>query len=178
MWSKIAQIFVNDQWGKNAIRLVEGDEAMAMIRRAEGILEDSMRVLASHERVLGGNEFKNFSIKHRQLVLKVVQVKREAQEQRTQNAFSASPAGRDSDRVNRNVFRTFRQTQIYHQDLITASRRAQIEEEERFYNLHQEGCSQAESSSHHTTTLYSVVTSNSSTDSPSVSELGTDSTTQ
>ncbi|CAE6508805.1 unnamed protein product [Rhizoctonia solani] len=167
MWSKISQILYNDQWGKDTLRLVEGDEAMFMIRRAERILEDSMRVLASHERVLGEHEFRTFGIKHRQLLLKVVEVKRQAHEQQTQSIFSASPVGRDLDRVGRNVFRIFKETQIYHQDLLTASQRAQIEEEDRFLKRHQAGPSQTGSIDPETT-WYSIVSPRSSIGTPSV----------
>ncbi|KAH7332914.1 hypothetical protein B0J17DRAFT_721693 [Rhizoctonia solani] len=171
MWSKLTQIF-SSQWGKDTVRLVEGDEASDMIKRAEAILEDSMRVLASHERVLSEGEFNIFSIKHRQLVLKVVEVKQQAHEQQTRSILTASPAGRDSDRIDRNVFRVFRQTQIYHQDLLTASRRAQIEEEERFFQSLDEESTQS-GSSDPMTTWYSVISSKSPTESDSSSDSTT-----
>ena len=67
VWSKITQVFsFGSQWGNNAVRLLEGDNAQAVIKRVEGILEDSMRILESHERVMPSGEFNIFSIKHRQ----------------------------------------------------------------------------------------------------------------
>ncbi|KAF8760097.1 hypothetical protein RHS01_02255 [Rhizoctonia solani] len=73
VWSKIIQVFsFGTQWGENTIRLVEGDNALEMVKRVEGILEDSMRVLESHERLMSSGEFNTFSIKHRHLVLKLL----------------------------------------------------------------------------------------------------------
>ncbi|ELU36549.1 hypothetical protein AG1IA_09424 [Rhizoctonia solani AG-1 IA] len=66
VWSKIAQVFsFGSQWEDNAIRLVQGNDASVMLKRVEGILEDSMRLLASHERILAQGEFNSFSVKHR-----------------------------------------------------------------------------------------------------------------
>jgi hypothetical protein len=66
VWSKIAQVFsFGSQWEDNAIRLVQGNDASAMLERVEGILEDSMRVLASHQPLLAQGQFKSFSVKHR-----------------------------------------------------------------------------------------------------------------
>jgi hypothetical protein len=66
VWSKIAQVFsFGSQWGDNTIRVVEGNDASLMLKKVEGILEDSMRVLASHERLLSEGEFDTFSIKYR-----------------------------------------------------------------------------------------------------------------
>lgn len=180
MWSKIAQVFsFGDQWGRDAVRLVEGNNASEMLKRVEEILEDSMRLLSSHERVMAEREFTTFSIKHRHLVLKVVEVKHQVNEQKSRSAFSASPAGIQPFRLDQEVIQLSRQAQIYHSDLLTASRRAQIAEEERFlgrYSIHpHEDSLQTELPD--PTTWYSVVSYKSSTDSLSVSETGSDAAT-
>ncbi|KAF8668563.1 hypothetical protein RHS04_08945 [Rhizoctonia solani] len=139
VWSKITRVFsLGSQWGDNAVRLVEGDNALAMVKRVEGILEDSMRVLESHEKVMSSGEFNTFSIKHRHLVLKVVEIKHEVQEHQQQSIISASPAGRGYDRIARDVVRLQNQAEVYHQDVMTASHRAQLREEESFIKRHLE----------------------------------------
>ncbi|CCO36999.1 hypothetical protein BN14_11149 [Rhizoctonia solani AG-1 IB] len=148
----------DDQWGENTIRLVEGDNALAMVKRVEGILEDSMRVLESHERVMSSREFKTFSIKHRNLLLKVVEVKQEVRRGQEQSLVSGAPAERESDRIVRDVARLQHQAEIYQQDVLTASRRAQVYEEETFMKRHLVDASQATGSSDPLTTWYSVVT--------------------
>ncbi|CAE6391397.1 unnamed protein product [Rhizoctonia solani] len=174
VWSKIIQVFsFGSQWGDSTIRIVEGDNALAMVKRVEGILEDSMRVLESHERVMSSGEFKAFSIKHRHLVLKVVEVKQEVYRHQEQSVVSGAPAERGSDRIARDVVRLQHQVEIYQQDVLTASRRAQINEEESFMKRHLEGASQTTGSSDPTTTWYSVVSQKPST----VSESGSDSET-
>ncbi|CAE6422781.1 unnamed protein product [Rhizoctonia solani] len=122
VWSKITRVFsLGSQWGDNAVRLVEGDNALAMVKRVEGILEDSMRVLESHEKVMSSGEFNTFSIKHRHLVLKVVEIKHEVQEHQQQSIISASPEGRGYDRIARDVVRLQKQAEVYHRDVMTAS---------------------------------------------------------
>ncbi|GAB1527636.1 hypothetical protein RhiTH_010961 [Rhizoctonia solani] len=133
VWSKIVQVFsLGSQWGDNTIRLIEGENALKMVQRVEGILEDSMRVLESHERVMSSGEFNAFSIKHRHLVLKVVEVKQEVHRDRNQSVLSGNPVGRGTDRIVRDVVRLQHQAEIYQQDVLTASRRAQDHEEETF----------------------------------------------
>ncbi|GAB1528088.1 hypothetical protein RhiTH_011279 [Rhizoctonia solani] len=120
VWSKITRVFsLGSQWGDNAVRLVEGDNALAMVKRVEGILEDSMRVLESHEKVMSSGEFNTFSIKHRHLVLKVVEIKHEVQEHQQQSIISASPAGRGYDRIARDVVRLQNQAEVYHRDVMS-----------------------------------------------------------
>ncbi|QRW15613.1 hypothetical protein RhiXN_03614 [Rhizoctonia solani] len=139
VWSKITRVFsLGSQWGDNAVRLVEGDNALAMVKRVEGILEDSMRVLESHEKVMSSGEFNTFSIKHRHLVLKVVEIKHEVQEHQQQSIISASPEGRGYDRIARDVVRLQKQAEVYHRDVMTASHRAQLREEESFVKRHLE----------------------------------------
>ncbi|KAJ1299848.1 hypothetical protein OPQ81_003295 [Rhizoctonia solani] len=175
IWSKVFSF--GSQWGDDTIRLVEGDDALAMIRRVEGILKDSIQVLESHERVLSSEEFNIFSIKHRHLVLKVLEVKQEINLQQKQSIFSAAPAGRGSDRIARDVVRLHNQAEMYHQDVLTASRRAQIEEEERFLARIQQDSLKSEGSADRITTLYSLISSKSSTETLSQSESGSDSAT-
>ncbi|CEL62346.1 hypothetical protein RSOLAG1IB_10399 [Rhizoctonia solani AG-1 IB] len=137
VWSKIAQVFsFGSQWGDNTIRVVEGNDASVMLKKVEGILEDSMRVLASHERLLSQGEFDTFSIKYRNLVLKVVEVKQEAREEQTRSALSANPAGRQPFRVDQQVALLHRQARIYQRDVLTASRRAQAMEEAAFSDMY------------------------------------------
>ncbi|KAF8670696.1 hypothetical protein RHS04_08555 [Rhizoctonia solani] len=137
VWSKIAQVFsFGSQWGDNTIRVVEGNDASAMLKRVEGILEDSMRVLSSHERVLSQGEFDTFSIKYRNLTLKVVEVKQEVHGEQTRGIFSASPAGRQPFRLDQQVALLYRQARIYQRDVLTASRRAQAMEEAVFNEIH------------------------------------------
>ncbi|KAF8697283.1 hypothetical protein RHS03_07777, partial [Rhizoctonia solani] len=144
VWSKIIQVFsFGTQWGENTIRLVEGDNALEMVKRVEGILEDSMRVLESHERLMSSGEFNTFSIKHRHLVLKVVEVKHQVHRHQEQGVRSGAPAERGSDRIGRDVALLQRQAEIYHQDLLTASRRAQDYEEEAFMKRHLEASQHA-----------------------------------
>ncbi|CAE6486077.1 unnamed protein product [Rhizoctonia solani] len=176
VWSKIIQVFsFGSQWGDSTVRLLEGDNALAMIKRVEGILEDSMRVLESHERVMGSGEFSVFSIKHRHLVLKVVEVKQEIHRQQHQDASSSTTEGRGSDRIVRDVVRIQNHAEIFHQDLLTASRRAQLNEEERFLGYQKEEYETPELAD--PTTWYSVVSSKPSTDSLSTSEWGSDTVT-
>ncbi|KAJ1302309.1 hypothetical protein OPQ81_001126 [Rhizoctonia solani] len=163
--------------GDETIRLVEGDDALAMIQRVEGILKDSMRVLESHERVLSSEEFNIYSIKHRHLVLKVFEVKQEIYLQQKQSIFSAAPAGRGSDRIARDVVRLQNQAEIYHQDVLTASRQAQIVEEERFLARIQQDSLQPEDSADRITTLYSFISPKNSTDTLSQAESVSDSAT-
>ncbi|KAF8692575.1 hypothetical protein RHS03_08594, partial [Rhizoctonia solani] len=137
VWSKIAQVFsFGSQWGDNTIRVVEGNDASAMLKRVEGILEDSMRVLSSHERVLSQGEFDTFSIKYRNLTFKVVEVKQEVHNEQTRGIFSASPAGRQPFRLDQQVALLYRQARIYQRDVLTASRRAQAMEEAVFNEIH------------------------------------------
>ncbi|KAF8748848.1 hypothetical protein RHS01_10552 [Rhizoctonia solani] len=137
VWSKIAQVFsFGSQWGDNTIRVIEGNDASAMLRRVEGILEDSMRVLSSHERVLSQGEFDTFSIKYRNLTFKVVEVKQEVHNEQTRGIFSASPAGRQPFRLDQQVALLYRQARIYQRDVLTASRRAQAMEEAAFNEMH------------------------------------------
>ncbi|CAE6448862.1 unnamed protein product [Rhizoctonia solani] len=193
VWAKISQVFsFGSQWGDNTVRLVEGDNALAMVKRVEGILEDSMRVLESHERVMSSREFNTFSIKHRHLVLKVVEIKHEVQRQEQQSIISATPAGRGHDRIARDVVRLQNQAEVYHRDVMTASHRAQLQEEESFVKRHLEEATMEVSlttpfpqsssltsvqSSSPTTTWYSVLNQKYSTDSFSVSESSSDSAT-
>ncbi|KAF8675681.1 hypothetical protein RHS04_06631 [Rhizoctonia solani] len=164
VWSKIIQVFsFGTQWGENTIRLVEGDNALEMVKRVEGILEDSMRVLESHERLMSSGEFNTFSIKHRHLVLKVVEVKHQVHRHQEQGVRSGAPAERGSDRIGRDVALLQRQAEIYHQDLLTASRRAQDYEEEAFMKRHLEGTLQTTEGSDPVTTLYSVISRKSPT---------------
>ncbi|EUC56341.1 hypothetical protein RSOL_172920, partial [Rhizoctonia solani AG-3 Rhs1AP] len=166
VWSKITQVFsFGSQWGDNTVRLLEGDNALATIKRVEEILEDSMRVLESHERVMPSGEFNIFSIKHRHLVLKVVEVKQEIHQKPHQSVFSDTSEGRGPDRIARDVVRLQNHAEIFHQDLLTASRRAQLIEEERFLGSHQEGFQTPEPAD--PTTWYSVVSSRPSTESGS-----------
>ncbi|GAB1527836.1 hypothetical protein RhiTH_011024 [Rhizoctonia solani] len=133
VWSTISKVFsFGSRWGENSVRIVEGNDAAAMLKRVEGILEDSMRVLSSHERVLAQGEFNMFSVKHRNLVLKVVEVKHEIRDEQTRGVLSASPAGRQPFHIDQEVSLLYRQAQIYHRDVLTASRRAQAIEEEAF----------------------------------------------
>ncbi|CCO37069.1 hypothetical protein RSOLAG1IB_09774 [Rhizoctonia solani AG-1 IB] len=106
---------------------------------------------------MSSREFNTFSIKHRHLVLKVVEVKQEVRRNQEQDVVSGTPAGRGSDRIVRDVALLHRQAEIYHQDLLTASRRAQDYEEEAFMKRHLEGTEQAPESSDPTTTWYSVI---------------------
>ncbi|CAE6361289.1 unnamed protein product [Rhizoctonia solani] len=176
VWAKISRVFsFGSQWGDNAVRLVEGDNALAMVKRVEGILEDSMRVLESHERVMSSGEFNTFSIKHRHLVLKVVEIKHEVQRHQQQSIISAAPAGRGYDRIARDVVRLQNQADVYHRDVMTASHRAQLQEEESFMKRHLE--TETAESSNPTATWYSVINQKPSTDSFSISESGSDSET-
>ncbi|CUA77054.1 hypothetical protein RSOLAG22IIIB_12517 [Rhizoctonia solani] len=191
IWSKITRVFsFGSQWGDNTVRLLEGDNALAMVKRVEGILEDSMRVLESHERVMASGEFSVFSIKHRHLVLKVVEVKQEIHRRQHQDASFSTAEGRGSDRIVRDIVRLQNHAEIFHQDLLTASRRAQLNEEERFLGRHKEEYQTPEVDYHYTpnhyltssqladpTTWYSVVSSKPSTESLSTSEWGSDTAT-
>ncbi|KAH7332959.1 hypothetical protein B0J17DRAFT_631953 [Rhizoctonia solani] len=169
-WDRIAQVFsFGSQWGSDAVRLVEGNDALAMLKRVEDILQDSMRVLESHERLMSEGEFNMFSIMHRNLVLKVVEVKHETQEQRSRSLFSASPADRQSFRIDHEAVHLFKQAQIYQRDVLTASRRAQLAEEENFLKQHElaseANSSQTQEPTDPTTTWYSVISSTPRTDS-------------
>ncbi|CCO33792.1 hypothetical protein BN14_07878 [Rhizoctonia solani AG-1 IB] len=140
VWSKIVQVFsFGTQWEDDTVRLVDGDNALAMVKRVEGILGDSIRVLESHERLMSSREFNTFSIKHRHLVLKVVEVKQEVRRGQEQNVVTGTPVGRGSDRIARDVALLQRQAEIYHRDLLTASRRAQDHEDQAFMKRHTEG---------------------------------------
>ncbi|CAE6455893.1 unnamed protein product [Rhizoctonia solani] len=166
VWSAISRVFsFGSRWGENSVRVVEGSDATAMLKRVEGILEDSMRVLSSHERLLVKGEFNMFSVKHRNLVLKVVEVKHEIRDEQTRGALSASQTGRQPFRIDQEVSLLYRQAQIYHRDVLTASRRAQAMEEATFDKMHGiEPDSKFEASETHvpstsdpTTTWYSVI---------------------
>ncbi|KAH7332932.1 hypothetical protein B0J17DRAFT_676982, partial [Rhizoctonia solani] len=161
VWSSIAKIFsFGSQWGDHTVRLVEGNDASAMLKRVEGLLEDSMRVLASHERLLTQGEFNTFSIKHRNLLLKVVEVKQDVHDEQTRSILSASPAERQPFHLDQEISRLYKQARIYHRDVITASRRAQANEERAFDELYGADSmpepSQPESSDP-TTTWYSII---------------------
>ncbi|KAF8748841.1 hypothetical protein RHS01_10528 [Rhizoctonia solani] len=139
VWSKITRVFsFGTQWGDNAVRLIEGDNALATVKRVQGILEDSMKVLESHEKVMSSGEFNTFSIKHRHLVLRVVEIKHEVQQHQQQSIISANTAGRGYDRIARDVIRLQDQVEVYHRDVMTASHRAQFHEEESFIKRHLE----------------------------------------
>lgn len=157
--------------------MIEGNDASVMLRRVENILEDSKRVLESHERLLSEGEFNTFSIKHRNLVLKVVEVKHVAQEQQSRNLLSASPANMQSFRIDQEAVHLFKQARIYQRDVLTASRRAQLAEEENFLKQHElvseSSSSQTQEPADPTTTWYSVISSNS----PAASEADSDDAT-
>jgi hypothetical protein len=66
MWSDLVQVFdFGGQWGKATVRLVEGNDAAVTLKKVEGLLEDSMKILQSHERLLTDTQYNTFSIKHR-----------------------------------------------------------------------------------------------------------------
>ncbi|KAF8710188.1 hypothetical protein RhiXN_03572 [Rhizoctonia solani] len=182
VWSTISKVFsFGSRWGENSVRIVEGNDAAAMLKRVEGILEDSMRVLSSHERILAQGEFNMFSVKHRNLVLKVVEVKHEIRDEQTRGVLSASPAGRQPFHIDQEVSLLYRQAQIYHRDVLTASRRAQAIEEEAFdkqYGVASDDRldSQTFSAPEPTTTWYSVIVP-SSRDSLTSSETDSDTAT-
>ncbi|CAE6445302.1 unnamed protein product [Rhizoctonia solani] len=135
VWSKIAQVFsFGNQWGDDTVQLVEGNDASVMLRRVEGILEDSMRVLSSHERLLSSGEFNAFSIKYRSLLLKVVEVKQDIREEQSQSTLSSRSAGQTYN-INQEVYHLYMQAQIYQRDVLTASRRAQVDEDREFEQL-------------------------------------------
>lgn len=65
-WPSLVRVFdYGGQWGKATLRLVEGDDAAVMVKKVENILEDSMKVLQSHQRLIHEDEFRTFSILHR-----------------------------------------------------------------------------------------------------------------
>ncbi|KAF8758446.1 hypothetical protein RHS01_02267 [Rhizoctonia solani] len=178
VWSTISKVFsFGSRWGENSVRIVEGNDAAAMLKRVEGILEDSMRVLSSHERILAQGEFNMFSVKHRNLVLKVVEVKHEIRDEQTRGVLSASPAGRQP-------FTSTRRSPSFtdrHRFTTTASRRAQAIEEEAFdkqYGVASDDRldSQTFSAPEPTTTWYSVIVP-SSRDSLTSSETDSDTAT-
>ncbi|KAF8668013.1 hypothetical protein RhiXN_03601 [Rhizoctonia solani] len=130
VWSTIAQVFsFGSQWESNTIRLVQGNDASAMLKKVEGILEDSMRLLASHERILAQGEFNSFSVKHRNLLLKVIEIKQDLRDDRARGLLSANTTGHRPFRVDQQLSLLYKQAQIYQRDVITASRRAQAMEE-------------------------------------------------
>ncbi|CAE6453727.1 unnamed protein product [Rhizoctonia solani] len=168
VWSNLARVFdFGGQWGSATVRLVEGDDASFTIKKVESMLEDSMKVLQSHEKLLNSRQYSTFTIKHRRLLLKVVELKMDMQTQQSRNAFSAVPADRQT--YNSDLVQLHGQTEIFQRDVISASRRAQLEEEERFFAAAQE----AEMSPN--ATWYSIITPRESAtmDSDAVSDTST-----
>lgn len=159
-WSNLVQVFNSGgPIGRATLRLVEGDDAAVMIKRVENLLEDSMKVLKSHERLIHAEEYKTFDIAHRRLLLRVVEVKSEIQTQETRNLFSASPAERQA--YQSEIHQLYDRAQIYHRDVLTASRRAQEYEDRMLFNV-DENPSSASGSSEQipgSTTWYSVISS-------------------
>ncbi|CUA70914.1 hypothetical protein RSOLAG22IIIB_09181 [Rhizoctonia solani] len=146
VWSNLTRVFdFGGQWGSATIRLVEGDDASFTLRRVESMLEDSMKVLQSHEQILSSRQFSTFTIKHRRLLLKVVELKMEMESQGSRDAL-VDPSAYNSD-----VVQLHGQTEIFQRDVITASRRAQLDEEGRLFAAGQEPGSPD-------TTWYSIIT--------------------
>ncbi|KAJ1300187.1 hypothetical protein OPQ81_011937 [Rhizoctonia solani] len=184
VWSKIAQVFsFGSQWGDNTVRLVEGTDAAAMLKRVEGILEDSLRVLLSHERVLTQGELNSFSVKHRNLLLKVIEVKQEVYDEKSQATPPADLAEREPFRLDQEISRLYQEARIYRRDVIRASRRAQANVETTFEDLssteNKLGLSGAPEVPDPATTWYSVIapSTRSLIDSLDVSEAGSDTST-
>ncbi|CAE6461021.1 unnamed protein product [Rhizoctonia solani] len=170
LWSGLGRVFdFGGQWGSATVRLVEGSDASLTLKKVESMLEDSMTVLKSHERLMNSRQYTSFSIKHRRLLLKVVEVKRGMQDQKTRNAFSAASADRLA--YHSEVAQLQGQTEIFHRDVITASRRAQIDEENRFLAAAEEAERSPDS------TWYSIITpqrsSSSDTESGTISDDST-----
>ncbi|CUA70915.1 hypothetical protein RSOLAG22IIIB_09182 [Rhizoctonia solani] len=157
-----------------------------MVKRIEGILEDSMRVFEGHERVMasGGSAFSVLNTASKlPLALKVVEVKQEIHLQQHQDTSFSTAEGRGSDRIVRDVVRLQNHAEIFHQDLLTANRRAQLNEKDRFLGRHKEEYQTPEVDYHYTpnryltssqladpTTWYSVVSSKPSTESLATSD--------
>ncbi|KAF8748793.1 hypothetical protein RHS01_10540 [Rhizoctonia solani] len=132
VWSKIAQVFsFGSQWEDNAIRLVQGNDASVMLKRVEGILEDSMRLLASHERLLAQGEFNSFSVKHRNLLLRVIEIKHDLRDDQARGLLSANTAGHRTFRIDQQVVKlsSYYSADPFFLHSKTASRRAQVMEE-------------------------------------------------
>ncbi|CAE6412362.1 unnamed protein product [Rhizoctonia solani] len=183
VWSKIAQVFsFGSQWEDNAIRLVQGNDASVMLKRVEGILEDSMRLLASHERLLAQGEFNSFSVKHRNLLLRVIEIKHDLRDDQARGLLSANTAGHRTFRIDQQVSLLYKQAQIYQRDVMTASRRAQVMEESVIGEVDssgQLGSSETSEATGPGATWYSVVvpSTRSSKDSLTSSTTGSETST-
>ncbi|CCO34528.1 hypothetical protein BN14_08630 [Rhizoctonia solani AG-1 IB] len=70
---------------------------------------------------MSSREFNTFSIEHRNLLLKVVEVKQEVRRGQEQSLVSGAPAERGSDRVARDVVRLQHQAEIYQQDVLAST---------------------------------------------------------
>ncbi|KAJ1299823.1 hypothetical protein OPQ81_011114 [Rhizoctonia solani] len=127
----------------------------------ESMLEESMKILQSHEKILHTHQYNTFSIKHHRLQLKVIEIKKYVQDQQKGEA----PI---QDTYDSELARIYDQTEIYHRDVITASRRAQLDQKNRLRAAE-------ETETPPDTTWYSVITpqSSSSSDSDTVSDTST-----
>ncbi|KAJ1308132.1 hypothetical protein OPQ81_003852 [Rhizoctonia solani] len=184
VWSKIAQVFsFGSQWGDNTVQLVEGNDASAMLKRVEGILEDSMRALSSHERLLSEGEFITFSVKHRNLLLKVFEVKKAAHLEQNRGLLSTRTSEGQPYHIDQEVYRLYTEARIYQRDVLTASRRAKANEHLAVEKLNRTestpDCPNSPESSDPATTWYSVIapSTRSSTDTLTQSDVDSETST-
>lgn len=124
-----------------------------------------MKVLKSHERLLHQEQYKSFSIMHRRLLLRVVEVKHDIQEQDTRKLLSASPADRRQNAADRDLELLHGHARIFHRDVLTASRHAQEQEDRDLDFGTVAGSSSASDTTQPTATWYSIITPQAGTSS-------------
>ncbi|KAB5588843.1 hypothetical protein CTheo_7720 [Ceratobasidium theobromae] len=160
MWPKLTQVFkLGGQWGNSTVRLIDGNDAVATLKRVETILESAMTALRSHQDLLSETQYKAFTIKHRRLLLKVLEVQQDIRQRENRAILSATPTDRHS--YDTEVAQLCGEVEIYHRDVVSASRRGQEEEDMRFNQRYgiDPNSQQIQQAANFNTTVYSIVTS-------------------